>query len=783
MKFQRLLSYFFLTFLLTTGVPVAFAAGTVGTGTAASCNEAAFDAALAGWGMVTFDCGPAPVTITFTTTKFIDGNTNLNGGAGLVTLSGGNAVQLFNVSTGVHFTASSLTISDGFCGAPDNGGAVHLNGPGTVGTFTNIGFYSNNCVNNGGALFAADSDVTVTDSTFSGNSSTAGAAGALMLLNSNGIINGTVFTNNSGFNDPAVLSVVGASTIDIQNSLFNLNSYIGAGIGRLVEIQPGSTGSIARVHFYQNTTGVSGIITNSGDLTIDRSSFHDNSGVQIENADGNLTIINSTIGNNDVNGEIAAINAVGTGTTNIIFSTIANNTNGFFSNAVGESGAATVNFTNTIVGDNGASNCYGDGLVSLGGNIDFGNSCNFIHVTDQVNTDPLLLALTTANHLDFPAITTAVFNPDPASPAIDAANGGPLIDQIGTVRPVDGDGDSISAPDSGAVEFFGDVTPPVIAEVTPVPTPGTNTAPSYTFSSTEAGTITYGGDCSSATTVAAAGNTTVVFNALAVGIHNNCTITVTDASLNVSSLLNVSAFEITAPGPVVPPVTGGGGGGCAICFPQPGSTPSPAPAPIPAPSPAPTPSPQTALDFFTDISGHWAEMYINNLHMNCGVEGYEDASGNPLHLFQPDNRITRAELITMLIKCKEGELPAVTGTSFSDVASDHWAAPYIQRAYDLDIVDGFGDGTFKPSRPATRAEALKMILLTWISAPTVASALVNNLCTDIDQSSWYADYFNYALHENIVSGYKDVNGNPTDLCGPENEVLRSEAAKMIDLTS
>ena len=41
-----------------------------------------------------------------------------------------------------------------------------------------------------------------------------------------------------------------------------------------------------------------------------------------------------------------------------------------------------------------------------------------------------------------------------------------------------------------------DTTSPVIAEVTAVITPTADTTPSYTFSSSEAGTITYGGSCS-----------------------------------------------------------------------------------------------------------------------------------------------------------------------------------------------------------------------------------------------------------------------------------------------
>jgi len=43
-----------------------------------------------------------------------------------------------------------------------------------------------------------------------------------------------------------------------------------------------------------------------------------------------------------------------------------------------------------------------------------------------------------------------------------------------------------------------DTTPPVIAEVTPITTPTTDTTPDYTFSSSEEGTITYGGSCATA---------------------------------------------------------------------------------------------------------------------------------------------------------------------------------------------------------------------------------------------------------------------------------------------
>ncbi|MEY4722510.1 MAG: hypothetical protein RLZZ324_23, partial [Candidatus Parcubacteria bacterium] len=100
-----------------------------------------------------------------------------------------------------------------------------------------------------------------------------------------------------------------------------------------------------------------------------------------------------------------------------------------------------------------------------------------------------------------------------------------------------------------------DTAVPTLAVVTPVPTPTGDVTPDFTFSSTQAGTIAYGGDCSSATTTANAGNTTVTFNMLGSGAHSNCTVTVTDAAGNVSSALAVPSFTIDASMPAVTGVT------------------------------------------------------------------------------------------------------------------------------------------------------------------------------------------------------------------------------------
>ncbi len=201
-----------LALVRLAGPPAARAAGVVGSGTAASCTDGALRAALAGGGLVTFNCGRLAVTINSnpgaggTGTKTIGNDTTIDG-AGLITISGGNGVLVFRVNGGVTFTVQNLTIADG------NGGGISNMG-GTL-IVSNSTFSGNSA---SGGIFSRDGTVIVSDSTFSGNSASRG---------------GGIFFNNSDDNDGATLSV--------SNSTFSGNSADrGGGIDILVPTPDGS---------------------------------------------------------------------------------------------------------------------------------------------------------------------------------------------------------------------------------------------------------------------------------------------------------------------------------------------------------------------------------------------------------------------------------------------------------------------------------------------------------------------------------------------------------------
>ena len=100
-----------------------------------------------------------------------------------------------------------------------------------------------------------------------------------------------------------------------------------------------------------------------------------------------------------------------------------------------------------------------------------------------------------------------------------------------------------------------ETTSPTLTQVTAVTTPTNDTTPNYTFSSTEAGTITYGGSCSSGTTSATSGNNIITLIALSDGTYDNCTISVKDSAGNASNTLEITSFTIETTAPRVSSVS------------------------------------------------------------------------------------------------------------------------------------------------------------------------------------------------------------------------------------
>lgn len=104
---------------------------------------------------------------------------------------------------------------------------------------------------------------------------------------------------------------------------------------------------------------------------------------------------------------------------------------------------------------------------------------------------------------------------------------------------------------------------------------------------------------------------------------------------------------------------------------------------------------------FTDTEYSWYEKSIENLQNQWLTNGYGDGR------YGTENNITRAELLTILLRASNTPIPeTVAEKCFPDVDTAMWYHRYICTAHTLGIANGFSDGNFKPNDSVTTLEAL-----------------------------------------------------------------------------
>jgi hypothetical protein len=200
----------------------------VGTGTAASCTFSQLQAAVTAGGVITFNCGSAPVTIAVTSTLNVPTtkNTVIDGG-NLVTLDGGGTARILSFNS-ANFQAneSRLTLQHiTFTNAKTTPTQAIPTAPAPCSQGFNDG--------EGGALYMRDGNLTVIDSIFTHNQAAMlgpdTGGGAIYVLGSKhgALIVGSTFSGNTASNAGAVGGLF--AELDIYDSLFTGNKAAGNG--------------------------------------------------------------------------------------------------------------------------------------------------------------------------------------------------------------------------------------------------------------------------------------------------------------------------------------------------------------------------------------------------------------------------------------------------------------------------------------------------------------------------------------------------------------------------
>ena len=100
---------------------------------------------------------------------------------------------------------------------------------------------------------------------------------------------------------------------------------------------------------------------------------------------------------------------------------------------------------------------------------------------------------------------------------------------------------------------------------------------------------------------------------------------------------------------------------------------------------------------FTDIYNNPAKDGIEYLWSNGILSGYSD------NTFKPNNPITRAEAVKVILKAKKIK-PSKYKNIFIDVRSKDWFADYLQTAMDNKLIQGYPDRSFHPDKYITMAQ-------------------------------------------------------------------------------
>jgi predicted outer membrane repeat protein len=418
-------------------------AGVVGSGTPASCDSNALQTALNGGGLVTFNCGPNPVTI-ITNTYVITADTTVDGG-NLITLDGEDLRQHFLVQPGGTLTLRNINLHKGDA---TNGGSIYNNGTLVI---NRVNFVGNSAGDTGGAIYnlgAHDvSDTNFNQNKTVTNTAAIGYGGAVANLGVMTLTRASFVNNDGRFGGALFVGGTLSARATIDGATFSQNraSQFGGGLYTNAET---TAITVTRSAFAGNSANVGGGLGRfSAQLRVLDSSFVQNSATTggglwvaagpMASAGGYAQLRSVTVsGNTATGGQGGGI--LNNGQVEVYFATVVSNTNGIFSDGVG----VVTRLRSTVLQNPGSLNCDGVGITPSndGFNHSSDGSCGgTIPNAGDAKLGPL--------QNDGPG-TTSYHLPLAGSPLINVgAPDCPPLDQRSAIRP--------SGCDIGAVEYNG----------------------------------------------------------------------------------------------------------------------------------------------------------------------------------------------------------------------------------------------------------------------------------------------------------------------------------------
>ena len=130
--------------------------------------------------------------------------------------------------------------------------------------------------------------------------------------------------------------------------------------------------------------------------------------------------------------------------------------------------------------------------------------------------------------------------------------------------------------------------------------------------------------------------------------------------------------------------------------------------------------------------------------------------GYPDGTFGPENNMTRAEVAQMFYNLLLDQDVEITKT-FDDVPANAWYAKAVNTLASLDIISGVGDNKFEPERSITRAEFTAMAMKF-----AVGGEEGENIFSDVDEDDWFYEAVVNSIQYGWIHGYGDGTFRPNN---------------------
>ena len=173
---------------------------------------------------------------------------------------------------------------------------------------------------------------------------------------------------------------------------------------------------------------------------------------------------------------------------------------------------------------------------------------------------------------------------------------------------------------------------------------------------------------------------------------------------------------------------------------------------------------------YTDVvDGNWAVEAVNYVTEKDYMKGLSETT------FGPNGALTRGMLVTVLYRMAGS--PKVEGKvseKFSDCTDGSWYADAVLWASANKVVDGYEDGTFKPTKSITRQEMAKVLYGYDKIGGKTAEVITEKLTyTDLDAiADWALEAVTYCTAEKYLAG---SNG----AFSPKGTATRAMGAKVL----